>query len=90
MLFLTRKVDETIMINDDISITVIQITGRTVKLGINHNRDKDRVDRLEVYNRRQAEKNTKEQGQTVHQVLQEVYTFADAEDDHLQGCVVNA
>ena len=31
---LTRKLDETIMIGDDISITIIQITPQKVRIGI--------------------------------------------------------
>ena len=50
MLFLTRKVGESIMINDDVSITVIQVSGRTVKLGINYPKH-IRVFRQEIYDR---------------------------------------
>ncbi len=50
MLFLTRKIGETIMINDDVSITVIQVSGRTVKLGINYPKHV-RVFRQEIYDR---------------------------------------
>ncbi len=50
MLFLTRKIGESIMINDDVSITVIQVTGRTVKLGINYPKHV-RVYRQEIYDR---------------------------------------
>jgi len=35
MLVLTRKKNESIIINDDIEITVIQIEGDQIKLGIN-------------------------------------------------------
>ena len=54
MLFLTRKIGETIMINDDVSITVIQVSGRTVKLGINYPKNV-RVYRQEIYERIQTE-----------------------------------
>lgn len=50
MLFLTRKIGETIMINDDVSITVIHVSGRTVKLGINYPKHV-RVYRREIYDR---------------------------------------
>jgi len=33
MLYLTRKPGETIVINDDIEVTVIEVRGRAVKLG---------------------------------------------------------
>jgi carbon storage regulator len=71
MLFLTRKIGETIMINDDISITVIQISGRTVKLGINYPKTV-RVYRQEIYDRIQAEnKLAAEQSMVIQEVLQE-------------------
>lgn len=33
MLYLTRKVGESVIINDDIEVTVVDIRGRSVKLG---------------------------------------------------------
>jgi carbon storage regulator len=54
MLFLTRKIGETIMINDDVSITVIHVSGRTVKLGIKYPKTV-RVYRQEIYDRIKAE-----------------------------------
>jgi len=33
MLFLTRKVGESIVINDDIEVTVVEVRGRSIKLG---------------------------------------------------------
>lgn len=33
MLYLTRKVGETVVINDDIRVTVMEVRGRTIKLG---------------------------------------------------------
>ncbi|MBT6441964.1 MAG: carbon storage regulator, partial [Alphaproteobacteria bacterium] len=35
MLYLTRKPGETIIINDDIEVTVVEVRGRAVKLGFN-------------------------------------------------------
>ena len=39
MLVLTRKVDESLVINDDIVITVLSIEGEKVKIGIKAPRD---------------------------------------------------
>lgn len=36
MLFLTRRVGQSIMIGDDIEITVDDVRGRTVKLAVRH------------------------------------------------------
>jgi carbon storage regulator len=33
MLYLTRKIGESVIINDDIEVTVVDIRGRSVKLG---------------------------------------------------------
>ncbi|MSO76769.1 MAG: carbon storage regulator [Alphaproteobacteria bacterium] len=33
MLYLTRKVGETVIVNGDIEVTVVEVRGRTVRLG---------------------------------------------------------
>jgi carbon storage regulator len=48
MLVLTRKLGESIAINDDIKIVVVQIKGRQVRLGIEAPRD-TKIHREEVY-----------------------------------------
>lgn len=48
MLVLTRKKDESIVINDVIKVTVVEIRGDKVRLGIEAPRDVD-VHRQEVY-----------------------------------------
>jgi carbon storage regulator len=48
MLVLTRKKNETIVINDDISIVVVEIRGDKVRLGIEAPREVT-VHRREVY-----------------------------------------
>ncbi|MEE4281129.1 MAG: carbon storage regulator CsrA [Pseudomonadales bacterium] len=50
MLILTRKVGETLMIGDDISITVLGVKGNQVRIGVNAPRDVD-VHRKEIYDR---------------------------------------
>ncbi|OOF70381.1 carbon storage regulator CsrA [Rodentibacter caecimuris] len=56
MLILTRKVGETVLIGDDISITVLSIRGSQVKLGVNAPKDVS-VHREEIYQRIQKSKN---------------------------------
>jgi carbon storage regulator len=69
MLFLTRKIGESIMINDDVSITVIQVSGRTVKLGINYPKHV-RVFRQEIYDRiRQENQVASEQTLGIQRIL---------------------
>ena len=55
MLILTRRVGETIRINDDISIQVLSVCGQQVKLGIVAPLDVA-VHREEIYQRIQTER----------------------------------
>lgn len=48
MLVLTRKLGESISIDDDVKIVVLQIKGRQVRLGIDAPRD-TKIHREEVY-----------------------------------------
>lgn len=53
MLVLARKVNETIVIGNNIRITVVAVSGNATRLGIEAPPDV-RVDRLEVHERRVA------------------------------------
>lgn len=55
MLYLTRKIGDSIIINDDIEVTVVDVRGKSVKLGLTFPEDVS-VYRHEVYERIQAEK----------------------------------
>lgn len=55
MLYLTRKIGESIVINDDIELTVVDVRGKSIKLGLTFPSDVS-VYRREVYDRIQAEK----------------------------------
>ncbi|MGE7761806.1 carbon storage regulator CsrA [Peribacillus sp. NPDC097895] len=48
MLVLTRKLNEAIMIGDDIEITILSIEGEQIKLGINAPKNVD-IHRKEIY-----------------------------------------
>lgn len=54
MLVLSRKKDETIMIGDEIQITIVDVRGDTVRLGIEAPRNVS-VHRKEIYEAIQAE-----------------------------------
>ena len=58
MLILTRKPGETIRINDDISVTVLGVSGQQVRLGITAPESVE-VHREEIYQRIQAEQQEK-------------------------------
>ncbi|QPB41814.1 carbon storage regulator CsrA [Rodentibacter haemolyticus] len=50
MLILTRKAGETVLLGDDISITVLSVRGNQVKLGVKAPKDVS-VHREEIYQR---------------------------------------
>jgi carbon storage regulator CsrA len=55
MLILTRRVDEALMVGDEVTVTVLGVKGDQVRIGINAPRDVG-VHREEIYERIQAEK----------------------------------
>ena len=54
MLILTRRVGETLMIGDDVAVTVLGVKGNQVRIGINAPKD-IAVHRGEIYERIKAE-----------------------------------
>lgn len=56
MLILTRRVGESLIIGDDIVVSVLEIKGNQVRIGIEAPKNVS-VHRNEVYERIQAEKN---------------------------------
>ena len=59
MLILTRRVGETLMVGDDITVTVLGVKGNQVRIGVNAPRDVA-VHREEIYDRIKSEHDQKD------------------------------
>ena len=60
MLILTRRVGETLMVGDDVTVTVLGVKGNQVRIGVNAPKDVS-VHREEIYQRIQREKEGSDQ-----------------------------
>tara|TARA_B110000444_G_C18837422_1_gene596829 strand:- start:138 stop:365 length:228 start_codon:yes stop_codon:yes gene_type:complete len=63
MLILTRRVGETLVIGDDVTVTVLGVRGNQVRLGVNAPKD-IAVHREEIYQRIQNEKDSSNSAET--------------------------
>ncbi|MBT1450857.1 carbon storage regulator CsrA [Glaciecola sp. XM2] len=62
MLILTRRVGETLMVGDNVTVTVLGVKGNQVRIGVNAPKDVS-VHREEIYMRIQAEKGQSNQSE---------------------------
>ena len=62
MLILTRRIGETLMIGDDVTVTVLGVKGNQVRIGVNAPKH-IAVHREEIYQRIQREKESQSQAE---------------------------
>lgn len=85
MLYLTRKIGESVIINDDIEVTVIDVRGKSTKLGFTFPTDAT-VLRREIFERIQEENRAAAAGsEALAQVMENRSTKVRAEPESGQA-----
>ena len=80
MLYLTRKIGESVVINGDIEVTVIEVRGRSVRLGFTFPPTAS-VLRREIFERVQEENRAAAEGASFLDDLGEAADIASPKDD---------
>lgn len=80
MLILTRRVGETLMIGDEVSVTVLGVKGNQVRLGVNAPKY-IAVHREEIYQRIQHERQMQQYMNQQQNLEQQDYSHSFDDDD---------